>query len=38
MYKTSARKSEVKRPLGKPRRKWKDNIKIELEEIGWENV
>jgi hypothetical protein len=26
-------KSEGKRPLGKPRRRWKDNIKIDLIEI-----
>jgi hypothetical protein len=27
-----------KRPLGKPRRRWKDNISISLKEIGWEVV
>jgi hypothetical protein len=27
-------KSEGKRPLGKPRRRWVDNIKIDLREIG----
>jgi hypothetical protein len=27
-------KSEVKRPLGRPRRRWKDNIKMELQEVG----
>jgi hypothetical protein len=25
---------EGKRPLGKPRRKWEDNIKMDLREIG----
>jgi hypothetical protein len=25
---------EGKRPLGKPRRRWEDNIKIDLREIG----
>jgi hypothetical protein len=25
-----------KRPLGRPRRRWVDNIKIDLREIGWE--
>jgi hypothetical protein len=25
---------EGKRPLGRPRRKWEDNIKMELREIG----
>jgi hypothetical protein len=24
-----------KRPLGRPRRRWADNIKIDLREIGW---
>jgi hypothetical protein len=29
-------KSEGKRPLGKPRRRWDDNIGKNLREIGWE--
>jgi hypothetical protein len=28
-------KLEGKRPLGRPKRRWDDNIKIELEEIGF---
>jgi hypothetical protein len=24
-----------KRPLGRPRRRWVDNIKIDLREMGW---
>jgi hypothetical protein len=31
-------KPEGKRPLGKPRRRWEDNIRINLREIGWEGV
>jgi hypothetical protein len=27
-------KPEGKRPLGRPRRKWEDNIKINLREVG----
>jgi hypothetical protein len=27
-------KQEEKRPLGKPRRRWMDNIKMDLLEIG----
>jgi hypothetical protein len=27
---------EGKRPLGRPRRRWVDNIKINLREIGWD--
>ena len=25
---------EGKRPLGRPRRRWEDNIKMELQEVG----
>jgi hypothetical protein len=28
-------KPEGKRPLGKPRRRWEDGIKMDLGEIGW---
>jgi hypothetical protein len=27
-------KPQEKRPLGRPRRRWKDNIKIDLQEVG----
>jgi len=27
-------KPEGKRPLGRPRRRWKDNIKLDLREVG----
>jgi len=27
-------KPEGKRPLGKPRRRWEDNIKVDLQEVG----
>jgi hypothetical protein len=33
-----AGKPEGKRPLGKPRRRWVDNIKMDLLEIGWGGV
>jgi hypothetical protein len=26
---------EGKRPLGRPRRKWKYNIRMDIREIGW---
>jgi hypothetical protein len=29
-------KPEGKRPLGRPRRRWVDNIKMDLREIGWD--
>jgi hypothetical protein len=28
-------KPERKRPLGRPRRRWEDNVKIDLSEIRW---
>jgi hypothetical protein len=28
-------KSEGKRPLGGPSRRWEDNIKIDLRDVGW---
>jgi hypothetical protein len=31
-------KSQKERPLGRPRRRWVDNIKINLLEIGWGSV
>ena len=27
-------KPEVKRPLGRPRSRWEDNIKMDLREVG----
>jgi hypothetical protein len=31
-------KPEGKRPLGKPRLRWADNIKIDHREIGWNGL
>jgi len=31
-------RSEGKRSLGKPRRRWVDNIKINLQEVEWEGM
>jgi hypothetical protein len=31
-------KPEGKRPLGRPRRRWVDNIKMYLREIEWDGV
>ena len=28
-------KREGKRPLGRPRRRWEDNIKMDHQEVGW---
>jgi hypothetical protein len=30
--------SEGKRLLGRPRRRWMDNIKMDLREIGWDGM
>jgi hypothetical protein len=38
MYRLLVGKPEGKRPLGRRRRRWVDNIKIELLEIGWGDV
>jgi hypothetical protein len=32
------RKPERKRPLGRRRRRWVDNIKIDFKETGWDGV
>ena len=34
VHKVLVGKPEGKRPLGRPRRRWKDNIKIDLQEVG----
>ena len=34
VHKVLVGKPEGKRPLGRPRRRWEDNIKTELEEVG----
>jgi hypothetical protein len=34
-YRILVGKPEGKRPLGRPRRRWVDNIKMDLGEIGW---
>jgi hypothetical protein len=31
-------KPEGRRPLGRPRRRWVDNIKTDVREIGWDSV
>ena len=34
LYVILARRPEGKRPLGRPRHKWEDNIKMNLQEVG----
>jgi hypothetical protein len=37
-YRILVRKPEGKRPLERPRRRWMDNVKIDLTEIGWDGL
>jgi len=37
-YRVLVGKPEGKRPLGRPRRRWVDNIKMDLQEVGCEYV
>ena len=34
VYRVLVRKPEGKRPLGRPRRRWEDNIRMDLQEVG----
>ena len=31
-------KTESKRPLGRPRRRWEDNVKMDLREVGCDPI
>ena len=35
VYRILVGKPERKRSLGRPRRRWRDNIKMDLQEMGW---
>jgi hypothetical protein len=37
-YRILVEKPEGKRPLGRPRRRWAENNKMDLREIGWNGV
>jgi hypothetical protein len=37
-YRLLVGKLEGKRPLGRPRRKWMANIRMDLVEVGWSDV
>jgi hypothetical protein len=37
-YRILVRKPEGKRPLGRSRRMWVDNIKMDLRDIGWGDI
>jgi hypothetical protein len=38
LYRGLLRKQEGKRPFERPRRRWEDNIKIDLQEVGCEGM
>jgi hypothetical protein len=38
VYRVLLGKPEGKRPLGRPRRRWEDNIKMHIEEVGLGNT
>ena len=35
LYRVLVGKPEGRRPLGRPRRRWEDNIKMDLQEVGY---
>jgi len=35
VYRVLMRKTEGRRPVGRPRRRWEDNIKMDIQEVGW---
>jgi hypothetical protein len=37
-YRLLVGKPDIKRPLGRPRRRWVDNIRIDLGAVGWGGV
>jgi hypothetical protein len=37
-YRILVGKPEGKRPLGRPRRRWVDNSKMDRREIGWDGM
>ena len=38
VYRVLVGKPEGKKPLGRPRRRWEDNVKMDLQEVGCEGV
>jgi hypothetical protein len=35
VYRVLVGKTKGKKPLGKPRRKWQDNIRMDIQEVGY---
>jgi hypothetical protein len=38
IYNILVGKHEDKRPVGRPRRRWEDNIRMDVGETGWKDV
>jgi len=38
VYRVLVGRPEGKRPLGRPRRRWEGNIRMDLREVGWQGV
>jgi hypothetical protein len=38
VYRVLVGKPEGKRPLERPRRRWEDNIKMDIQEVGYEGI
>jgi len=38
VYRVLVGKPEVKRPLGRPRHRCEDNIKMDLQDVGWRGM
>jgi hypothetical protein len=38
VYRVLVGKPEGKRSLGRPRRRWEDNIKMDLQEVGYRDM
>jgi hypothetical protein len=37
-YRALVGKREGRKPLGRPRRRWEDNVKMDLREVGWGRI
>jgi hypothetical protein len=37
-YRSLVGKPEGRRPLGRPRHRWEDNMKMDLQEVGWGGI
>jgi hypothetical protein len=37
-YRLFLGKADLRRPLGRPRRRWVDNIRMDLGQVGWGDV